>query len=126
MRKECFFVFLLTQTLRIPGDSCGVVNPAAVKQPTEGIHAWTNTEQHLSRPPEKLPTAIPTDGPKLPPMTDKQTRWVLEPKESKKLYVKFFSTKTGQQDQVLQFEIVGSYKNFNLNAKASCDFPMIS
>jgi hypothetical protein len=35
-------------------------------------------------------------GPKLPPMTDKQTRWVLEPKESKKLYVKFFSTKTGQ------------------------------
>lgn len=35
------------------------------------------------------------DGPKLPPMTDKQTRWVLQPKESKKLYVKFFSTKTG-------------------------------
>ena len=29
-------------------------------------------------------------------MTDKQTRWVLQPKESKKLYVKFFSTKTGQ------------------------------
>ena len=63
---------------------------------------------------------------KLPPMTDKQTRWVLQPKESKKLYVKFFSTKTGQQDQVLQFEIVGSYKTFNLNAKATCDFPTIS
>jgi len=62
----------------------------------------------------------------LPKMTDKQTRWVLQPKESKKLYVKFFSTKTGQQDQVLQFEIVGSYKGFNLNAKASCDFPTIS
>mmetsp|Transcript_39618 Transcript_39618/g.60624 ORF Transcript_39618/g.60624 Transcript_39618/m.60624 type:complete len:579 (-) Transcript_39618:7106-8842(-) len=28
---------------------------------------------------------------KLPPMTKDQTRWVLEPKESKKLYVKFFS-----------------------------------
>ena len=66
------------------------------------------------------------EGPKLPPMTDKQTRWVLEPKESKKLYVKFFSTKTGPQDQVMQFEIVGSYKPFNLNAKASCDFPTIS
>jgi len=65
-------------------------------------------------------------GPKLPPMTDKQTRWVLEPKESKKLYVKFFSTKTGPQDQVMQFEIVGSYKPFNLNSKASCDFPTIS
>ena len=59
-------------------------------------------------------------------MTDKQTRWVLEPKESKKLYVKFFSTKTGQQDQVLQFEVQGSYKSFNLNAKAQCDFPTIS
>lgn len=35
------------------------------------------------------------DGPKHPPMTDKQTRWVLQPKESKKLYVKFFSTKVG-------------------------------
>ena len=66
------------------------------------------------------------DATKLPAMTEKQTRWVLQPKESKKLYVKFFSTKTGQQDQVLQFEIVGSYKSFNLNAKASCDFPMIS
>ena len=65
-------------------------------------------------------------GPKLPPMTDKQTRWMLEPKESKKLYVKFFSTKTGPQDQVMQFEIVGSYKPFNLNSKASCDFPTIS
>ena len=35
------------------------------------------------------------EGNKIPPMTDKQTRWVLQPKESKKLYVKFFSTKTG-------------------------------
>ena len=31
-----------------------------------------------------------TDG-----KTDKQTRWVLQPKESKTLYVKFYSTKTG-------------------------------
>ena len=31
-----------------------------------------------------------TDG-----KTDKQTRWVLQPKESKILYVKFYSTKTG-------------------------------
>lgn len=32
---------------------------------------------------------------KLPPMNDKPTRWILEPKETKKLYVKFFSTKVG-------------------------------
>ena len=28
----------------------------------------------------------------LPPMTKDQTRWLLGPKESKKLYIKFFST----------------------------------
>jgi hydrocephalus-inducing protein len=63
---------------------------------------------------------------KLPPMTDKQTRWVLQPKESKKLFVKFFSTKIGQYDQALQFEIVGSYKPFTLSAKAICEFPTIN
>jgi hypothetical protein len=30
-----------------------------------------------------------------PPMTKDQHRWVLGPKETKKLYVKFFSTKIG-------------------------------
>ena len=59
-------------------------------------------------------------------MTDRQTRWVLKPKESTKLYVKFFSTKTGHYDQALQFEIVGSYKPFTLNAKAVCEFPTIN
>ena len=59
-------------------------------------------------------------------MTDKQTRWVLRPKESAKLYVKFFSTKTGHYDQALQFEIVGSYRPFTLNAKAVCEFPTIN
>lgn len=66
------------------------------------------------------------DAPKLPRMTDKETRWVLQPKESKTLYVKFFSTKTGVSKQVLQFEIVGSYKPFNLTATAVCEFPSIS
>lgn len=86
-----------------------------------------NEEVTSNAPPvEGEENKVDEDANKLPPMTEKQTRWVLQPKESKKLYVKFFSTKTGPQDQVLQFEIVGSYKNFNLNAKASCDFPMIS
>jgi hypothetical protein len=31
----------------------------------------------------------------LPPMTKDVTRWVLGPKESKKIFVKFFSTRTG-------------------------------
>ena len=49
-------------------------------------------------PPEQEEAKAEDDGPKLPPMTDKQTRWVLQPKESRKLYVKFFSTKVGPQD----------------------------
>jgi hydrocephalus-inducing protein len=59
-------------------------------------------------------------------MTDQQTRWQLQPKETKTLYVKFFSTKTGNYKQILQFEIVGSYKPFNLTANAVCEFPSIS
>lgn len=109
----------------------------AQRAPITKFSIWTPIpEDQIPKPEEEevASNAAPEDGeaqeedagPKLPPMTDKQTRWVLEPQESKKLYVKFFSTKTGQQDQVLQFEIVGSYKNFNLNAKASCDFPMIN
>lgn len=30
---------------------------------------------------------------KLPPLTDKHTRWILQPGETKQLYIKFFSTK---------------------------------
>lgn len=61
-----------------------------------------------------------------PKLTDKLTRWVLQPKESKTLYVKFYSTKTGLYKQELQFEIVGSYKPFTLTANAICEFPSIN
>jgi len=62
----------------------------------------------------------------LPKMTDKLTRWVLQPKESKTLYAKFYSTKTGSFKQDLLFEIVGSYRPFTLTANASCEFPTIN
>jgi hydrocephalus-inducing protein len=62
----------------------------------------------------------------LPPMTKDQTRWVLGPKESRKLFVKFFSSKTGNFSQNLKFEVVGSLKNFDLNLQAVCEFPTIN
>jgi len=62
----------------------------------------------------------------LPKMTDKLTRWVLQPKESKTLYAKFYSTKTGSFKQDLLFEIVGSYRPFTLTANATCEFPTIN
>lgn len=42
------------------------------------------------------------------------TRWVLGPKESRKIYVKFFSTRPGTFQQVLKFEIMGSLRTFEL------------
>lgn len=64
---------------------------------------------------------------KLPPMTEiPQTRWILGPKETKKLYVKFFSTKVGSFNQILEFEIVGSYRPFKLKLQGTCEFPTVS
>lgn len=65
----------------------------------------------------------PSENDQLPPMTDQVTRWVLGPKESKKLYIKFFSTKIGSYSETLQFEIIGSYKAFNLPITGLCEFP---
>ena len=59
-------------------------------------------------------------------MTDKQTRWVLQSKESKKLYVKFFSKKIQELPVTLNFEIVGSYKPCNLAVTGVCEFPTIN
>ncbi len=59
-------------------------------------------------------------------MTSDKTRWILEPKEIKKLYVKFFSKTIGTYDQNLQFEIVGSYKTFNMSLNGICDYPSIN
>lgn len=61
-----------------------------------------------------------------PELQNKSTRWVLQPKESKKLYAKFYSTKTDKYEQELKFEIVGSYKAFSLNATGICEFPTIN
>ena len=59
-------------------------------------------------------------------MNDNITRWTLGPKETKKLYIKFFSKNIGTFEQTLQFEIVGSYKPFNLNLNGVCEFPTIN
>jgi hypothetical protein len=59
-------------------------------------------------------------------MTDATTRWVLAPKESRKLYIKFFSSQIGQFSENLQFEIIGSYKPFTLPIQGTCEFPQIN
>lgn len=72
------------------------------------------------------PTGEAAEGEKLPPLTETATRWVIQPKESKKLYIKFFSTKIGTYNENIQFEIVGSYKTFNLPIQGLCEFPAIN
>ena len=61
-------------------------------------------------------------------LENETTRWILQPKETKRLVVKFFSQKTGgnEFDKTLQFEIVGGAKPFNLNLSAVCEFPTIN
>lgn len=59
-------------------------------------------------------------------MVNTVTRWILQPKESKKIYVKFFSKNIGTFDQILQFEVVGAYKPVNLTLNAICEFPTIN
>lgn len=59
-------------------------------------------------------------------MTKDQTRWVLGPKESKTIYVKFFSKRVGAFSQVLKFEIVGSLRTFDLALNSICEFPTIN
>ena len=63
---------------------------------------------------------------KLTNMSADITRWVLQPKESKKLYMKFYSTKIGTFTENLLFEIVGSYKSFTLPVTGVCEFPTIN
>lgn len=61
------------------------------------------------------------------PNLDKSiTRWVLQPNEAKPLFIKFFSNKTGKFNQTLNFEVVGSSKQFPLEIEASCQFPTIN
>jgi hypothetical protein len=59
-------------------------------------------------------------------MTKDQTRWVIGPKESKLIYVKFFSKKVGSFPQTLKFEIVGSSRAFDLTLNSTCEFPTIN
>lgn len=72
------------------------------------------------------PTGEIAEGETLPPMSDATSRWTLAPKESKRLYIKFFSTKIGSYSENLQFEIIGSYKLFHLPITGLCEFPQIN
>ncbi len=40
--------------------------------------------------------------------------------------MKFFSKNIGNFDQVLQFEVVGSFKPFNVTLNTVCEFPTIN
>ncbi len=59
-------------------------------------------------------------------MTDSKTRWIIQPKESCTLYIKFFTEEVGDFPQTLNFEIVGSTRQFALNLKACCAMPSIN
>tara|TARA_B110000285_G_scaffold208534_1_gene248823 strand:- start:2157 stop:2801 length:645 start_codon:yes stop_codon:yes gene_type:complete len=75
---------------------------------------------------EEAPVEGEEEADSKPKMTKDQTRWVIGPKESKQIYVKFFSKKVGSFPQTLKFEIVGSLRTFDLSLNSICEFPTIN
>ena len=94
---------------------------------------WTPTTSASSRPPsaagdevEKNEEEGDAEQNKEPAMDKEKTRWIIQPKESATLYIKFFSEQVGEFPQTLNFEIVGSTRNFPLNLKSQCSMPTIN
>jgi hydrocephalus-inducing protein len=94
---------------------------------------WTPLpEQEKEAPAEGEEPSQPAEGEeaepenKEPEMTDTKTRWIIQPKESCTLYIKFFTEEVGDFPQTLNFEIVGSTRQFALNLKACCAMPSIN
>ena len=53
-------------------------------------------------------------------------RWVVQPGESTNLKIAFTSQDTGQFDQTLNFEIVGTRRRYQLFCRGVCSFPVLS
>ena len=52
-------------------------------------------------------------------------RWVLEPKQSTTLRVRFSSEKLAIIDQTLSFELLGTKKSYQIFCRGTCAFPTI-
>jgi hypothetical protein len=113
------------------------------KQPSQLFTVLTETDTPTDLPPAedkpkedaKGKAAPAKPGAKAEPVieetkgpyyTSKITRWVLNPGQSQKLFVKFFSTKVGVYDSILNFEVLGSTKQFPLHVTGKCEFPSIN
>jgi len=57
---------------------------------------------------------------------EEKTRWVLPAKDSVEVLIKFYSERTGEFIQDLNFGIVGGDKKVTLSLKGNCEYPMLS
>lgn len=95
----------------------------AERPPVQHFTIWT-PEQAAEA--EEAPAEGETAEPK-PEQRTQQSRWILQPGERRKLYVKFFSKNTGEYPQNLQFEIMGQpNKPINLSLNSVCEFPTVN
>ena len=54
------------------------------------------------------------------------SRWIIPAKGKCKIKFQFTSDEEGQFDQTLNFEIVGTRRNYQLFCRGLCQFPTIS
>lgn len=52
-------------------------------------------------------------------------RWIIPPKEERKIKLLFLSEEEGQFDQVMNFEIMGTKRHYQLFCRGVCQFPTI-
>jgi len=76
-----------------------------LKRPPNRNERSKITKFTICTPEADQSAAVASEGegekPDTPALSSKVTRWVLQPKETKKLYMKFFSTKIGQFNENL-------------------------
>jgi hypothetical protein len=102
------------------GDEDKEVDPKDVKGKGKGKDIKGKTKEEPEEPKGD------GDENKGPLLDNRITRWILQPGEVKPLHIKFFSSKVGKFNQNLNFEIIGSSKQFPLEIKALCEFPTIN
>lgn len=112
-------------------------------KPSEGEHKKVGTptsksrrERRGSKPPSPITNTPPPDPDSLPSeptiMEDEEApklvrfRWVIPPSSEKTLKLRFTSDSVGTVDQTLNFEILGTKRNYQLFCRGHCTVPAIS
>jgi hypothetical protein len=89
----------------------------------------------LQVPPEAVPAAKGEENKKESSEKDsgnpldrfeEKTRWIIPPRGSQPLFIKFYSEKIGEFKQPLHFEVVGTEKSVEVALTGKCEYPQLN